>query len=137
MRPTRFWRRERTARRPKDSSKISSETSSPTSKSASILRASSSEICSLESSTASLATISRLRQISRSPFSGLMIKSKFSSEPNFLIIIFLNTSSRMAIMVSLSKFLKSLNSRNESIRFSCIVSYLKEIITFVHSISLD
>ena len=80
-RPAKFWRSANTFRRPNCSSLISSETSSPTSKSSSIFKASDNAICEFSSSTSPSGTISRLRQISKSPLSGLMMMSKFSSSP--------------------------------------------------------
>ena len=79
IREARFCRSDSTARRPKSASLISSATSSPTSYVESILRASVSEICWFGFTTVPSSTIVRLRHISRSPFSGLMITSKFSS----------------------------------------------------------
>ena len=116
--PARFWRMDSTLRRPKSASLISSETSSPTSKSSSMRRASLRAISATGSSTSPSSTISRLCQISRSPFSGLMMMSKLSSAPYFLMIMLRNTSSRMPIIVSRSMLFNSLNSRKESIRFT-------------------
>ena len=63
----------------------------------------------------------RLRQISKSPFSGLMMMSKLESSPYFLRIMARNTSSKMPIMTSRSMFLNSLNSLKESTKFSCVM----------------
>ena len=76
------------------------------------------------SSTSPSLTISRLRQISKSPFSGLMMMSKFSSDPYFLMIMFRKTSSKIAINVSLSTFLNSLNSANDSSKFNCMLTQI-------------
>ena len=70
---------------PKSINLTSSETSSPTSKSGSILRASVSDISSFGSSTSPSSTTIRFLHISKSPLSGLIIISKLSSEPNFLL----------------------------------------------------
>ena len=93
----------------------SSETSSPTSKSGSIFLASDNEISEFSSSTSPSSTTTRFLQISISPLSGLMIISKLSSEPYFFFKAFLNTSSKIAISVTLSMSLSSLNSENDSI----------------------
>ena len=111
----RFWRNAKIARRPKSLILISSETSSPTSKSGSILRAAERAICWLSLVTASSSTTTRLRKICRSPLSGLMMISKLSSEPYFFLRVLRKTSSKIAIKVSRLMSLSSLNSENDSI----------------------
>ena len=122
-------------RRPKSESLTSSDTSSPTSKSGSIFRAAVSSISSFSSSTCPSSTTIRLRQISKSPLSGLIMMSKLSSVPNFRLSVLRNTSSKMAMRVTRSISLSSLNSENDSInaRFS-IVYYLNWICTVAFSI---
>ena len=66
------------------------------------------------SSTSPSFTTILFLQISRSPLSGLIIISKFSSVPNFLVKVFLNTSSRITINVTLSISFSSLNSEKDS-----------------------
>src|SRR5690606_13742794 len=77
----------------------------------------------------SFYTISLRLQISISPLSGLMMMSKLSSEPYFFFNAALKTSSKIAISVTLSMSLSSLNSENDSINaiFSIrlYVSFLK------------
>ena len=135
IRAMRFCRRERIERRPKSESFTSSDTSSPTSKSGSIFRASVNSISSFSSSTSPSFTTMRLRQISKSPLSGLIMISKLSSVPNLRLSVLRNTSSSMAIRVTRSISLSSLNSENDSInaRFS-ILCYLNWICTVAFSI---
>ena len=116
IRATRFWRSANTERLPKSASFTSSETSSPTSKSGSIFWASESSISSLGSSTSPFSTTMRLRHISKSPLSGLIIISKLSSVPYFFFKVLRNTSSRIDINVTRSINFSSLNSENDSIR---------------------
>ena len=112
---TRFWRKVKIERRPRSTNFTSSETSSPTSKSGSIFWASLNSISWLGSSTSPSATTIRLRQISKSPLSGLMMMSKLSSEPNLRFKVLRKTSSKMTISVTRSMSFSSLNSENESI----------------------
>src|SRR5699024_5659869 len=74
-------------------------------------------ICALGFSTSPSATTVRLRQISRSPFSGLVITSKFSSVSYCACRAWLKTSSNTPIIVLLSMFFSSLNSAKLLIRF--------------------
>ena len=100
---------------PKSINLTSSETSSPTSKSGSIFLASDRAISRLSSSTLLSSTTILFLQISKSPLSGFIIMSKFSSSPYFLLNADLKTSSKIAIKVTLSINLSSLNSENDSI----------------------
>ena len=110
-----FWRKAKIALLPKSINFTSSETSSPISKSDSIFLASVNVISSFSKSKSSSATTILLLHISISPLSGLIMISKLSSEPYFFFNAFLNTSSKIAISVTLSISLSSLNSENESI----------------------
>src|SRR5690554_4469416 len=111
-------------RRPRSVNFTSSETSSPISKSGSIFRASLKEISSFGSSTSPSATTTRFLQISKSPLSGFTIISKLSSLPYFFFSAFLKTSSSIAISVTLSICLSSLNSEKESISAKFSISIL-------------
>ena len=110
-------------RRPSCISFTSSETSSPTSKSSSIFLASVNDISSLGSITSWSATTTLFLQISKSPLSGFTIISKLSSLPYFFFRAFLKTSSSIAIRVTLSICLSSLNSENESINAKFSISF--------------
>ena len=104
------------ALRPKLSNFTSSATSSPTSKSASILRASDKLILSWSPMSSALSsTIALKRHSCKSPSSRLMIISKLSSTSNLFRIIALKTSSRILITVGRSIFLDFANSANDSI----------------------
>src|SRR5688572_28540858 len=70
------------------------------------------------------STISRLRQISRSPFSTFRIMSKLSSVPHFFLIMVRTTSSRIRIMVGRSMFLNFANSANDSLSTELFMLYL-------------
>ncbi|CCZ76111.1 unknown [Alistipes finegoldii CAG:68] len=82
-------------------------------------------ICAFGSSTAPSSTTVRLRQISRSPFSGLMMTSKFSSVSYCFCSAWRKTSSSTPIIVLLSMFFSSLNSAKLLIRLRLsIVSFI-------------
>ena len=115
MRPERFCLRLRIPRRPKSSRFIFSVKSSPTSNESSTLRASSSEISVAGFSTSS--TTVRVRIMTKSPLSTLVITSNIASSPYILASWALNTSSMTLIIVSRSMFFCSLNSVNELFRF--------------------
>ena len=108
------WRNFKIARRPNFSKCTSSVISSPTSKSGSVFRASDKETCKLLSVTAPSSTISRLRHISKSPFVGFTITSKFSSVPNIFANTLRKDSSSTLIIVVISMFFNSLNSAKVS-----------------------
>ncbi len=126
----RFWRNAKMERRPRSISFTSSETSSPISKSGSIFRAALNEISSFGSSTSPSATTMRFLHISRSPLSGFTIISKLSSLPYFFFRAFLKTSSSIAISVTLSICLSSLNSEKDSIsaKFSISIKMLSSLL---------
>jgi len=111
----------RISRRPKSRSFISSESSSPTSKSGSVFMASDKATWAFGSVTSLSSTMIRFLQISRSPLSIFTMISKLSDEPNLFESICLNTSSRMRIMVSRSMFLNSLNSEKVSTKLICSI----------------
>src|SRR5699024_1323413 len=76
----------------------------------------------LEFSTSPSSTTTRFLQISRSPLSGLIIISKFSSSPNFFLRALRKTSSKIAISVTRSISLSSLNSVKELINSRLSIS---------------
>ena len=89
-------------------------------------------------SSESSSTISRKRQISRSPLSALTITSKFSSEPYRFLIMFRKTSSRIRIIVGRSMFFCLAKSANDSMsveasifslfkryRYKCFFNFLQ------------
>ena len=110
-----FWRSAKIARLPRSLILISSETSSPTSKSGSIFLATDSAISWLSLVTAPSSTTMRFLNICRSPLSGLIMMSKLSSEPYFFFRVLRKTSSKIAIRVSRLISLSSLNSEKDSI----------------------
>jgi len=117
----RFCRIDRISLRPKLGNLISSDNSSPTSKSGSILTASERGTSRISSSTLPSSTMILFLQISRSPLSMLTMISKLSADPNLFASMCLKTSSRMIIIVSLSMFLNSLNSEKVSTKFNCSI----------------